>query len=77
MYAYSFGVRRTSKTAHNAQHTTYFATCEDRITHEMPSTNEWLTITGQIESTNACVRILSDIEKIEYTHVRLYMIRML
>jgi len=53
MYAYSFGVRSTSKTAHNAQHTTYFATCEDRITREMPSTNEWLTITGQIESTNA------------------------
>lgn len=51
MWASSFQVRSSNR-SHSENSNKYMITCQDRITNESPTTNEWLSIVGPLKKTN-------------------------
>jgi hypothetical protein len=53
MWAASFQVRSSNRNrSHSENSNKYMITCQDRITIESPTTNEWLSIIGPLKKTN-------------------------
>jgi hypothetical protein len=52
MWASYLHVSSSNRTARNNLSEKYVITCEDRITQDDPTTNEWLSVVGSLKKTN-------------------------